>query len=162
MVIDGNRLLRDLRLAYCDIAKLRNMRLGDSYILYDFYQPTSSDVLGLSNFAAIERVKGGFSLSATWLLLIGHFIKRGYIIIPDFRIKLLRHRQFEVPTQSDYKSLRVFIRLVRLTHRLADMANAAGEKEASVIMRPHISQYHSLKHTGQIVPFLNTLMKRNT
>lgn len=162
--IDGNKLLRDLRLPYFTIAMLREMKVGDYFELFDVSMavvksekedyPTAS--------ARIERVKGGYSLSALWMLHVGKVKRRGHMFCPGVTLKLMPGRQFEIPakTQSEAEvslaGLRLFIRIVRLAHRLSRMAAAIGEKGCERKLRPSVTG-HEEERCGYVVPFLNKL-----
>ena len=135
MVIDGDKLLRDLRLPYYTIAMLRDMKLGDCYELFDVYGPSmfkGGDTDPANAGARIEKVKGGYVLSGLWMLHIGKAQKRGHMWSPGVKLKLLPARKFElIPEkradgeQVALAGLRLLIRICRLGHRLAAMAKAS-------------------------------------
>lgn len=164
LIIDGDRLLRDLRLPYWTISILRQMHVGDGYDLFDFYGPPMG--IGddnLSNTGArIERIKGGLFLSAGWMLHVGKAHKRGHMLCLDTKLVLLPNRKFEVTHLGFSKEpvnlmgLRLFVRIVRLAHRLADMAKQAGAKEDARMMRPNI-QNKAPDRFGFRIPFLDCI-----
>lgn len=166
MILDGDKLLRDLRLPYYTIAMLREMKLGDSYELFDVYGPSmfkgvETDPANAS--ARIEKVKGGYRLSALWMLHIGKAKRRGHMWSPGVTLKLLPGRKFElVPAkgtdgqQVAHGGLRLFIRINRLAHRLATMAKAAGAKDDARTLQP--TMMSEVDHRcGYTVAFLDTL-----
>lgn len=166
MVIDGDKLLRDLRLPYYTIAMLRDMKVGECYELFDFYGPALPELgdAGPANAGArIERVKGGFLFSALWMLHIGKAKRRGHMYAPGVKLKLLPGRKLEIVSerfedgeQVAFAGLRLFVRICRLAHRLASMAKAAGAKEDVRLLRPAMMK--EVDHRcGYEVPFLNTL-----
>lgn len=162
--LDGDKLLRDLRLPYFTIAMLREMKVGDYFELFDVSRcvdmddkedyPTAS--------ARIERVKGGYSLSALWMLHVGKVKKRGHMFVPGVTLKLMPGRRFEIRTRDQNEAdvsiagLRLFIRIVRLTHRLSRMAAAVGEKGCERKLRPSVTG-HEEERCGYVVPFLNRM-----
>ena len=162
--LDGDKLLRDLRLPYFTIAMLREMKVGDYFTLFDVGMfvdmgdkedcPTAS--------AQIERVKGGYSLSALWMLHVGKVKRRGHMFVPGVTLKLMAGRQFEIRAKDQSEAevsiagLRLFIRIVRLAHRLSRMAAAAEEKGCERKLRPSVTG-HEEERCGYIVPFLNRL-----
>lgn len=164
IVLDGNKLLRDLRLPYFTIAILREMKVGDYVELFDVSMYVdNSDKQDYPNAGArIERVKGGYCLSALWMLHIGKVKKRGYMFCPGVTVKLMPGRKFEIPAKDDGEAdvsmagLRLFIRIVRLAHRLSRMASAAGEKGCARKLCPSVTG-HEEERCGYIVPFLNKL-----
>jgi hypothetical protein len=141
------------------------MRVGDSYELFDIYGPP----LGIrddepSNAGArIERIKGGFLLSALWMLHVGKAKKRGHMLCLDSKLILLPKRQFAVcnaiPNSKmpvNMSGLRLFVRVVRLAHRLSDMAKAAGAKDDARMLRPSMLK-NTADRCGYRVPFLDTI-----
>lgn len=166
MIIDGDKLLRDLRLPYYTIAMLRDMRVGDSYELFDVYGPSmlpGTDVDPANAGARIEKVKGGYALSALWMLHIGKAKKRGHMWVPAVKLKLLPGRKFElVPDKREdgeqvaLAGLRLFIRICRLGHRLAAMAKASGAKDDARKLQPTMGSKVD-NRCGYQVDFLATL-----
>lgn len=166
MIIDGDKLLRDLRLPYYTIAMLRDMRVGDSYELFDVYGPSmlsGTDVDPANAGARIEKVKGAYVLSALWMLHVGKAHKRGHMWSPGAKLKLLPGRKFElIPEkradgeQVALAGLRLFIRICRLGHRLAAMAKASGAKEDARKLRPTMMKEVD-NRCGYQVDFLTTL-----
>jgi hypothetical protein len=163
VVIDGDKLLRDLRLPYFTIAMLRGMKLGASYELFDVYGPSLGCSEPASAGACIEKIKGGYMLSALWMLNVGKAKRRGHLWSPSVVLKLLPNRKFAVsdvfvsarrPISLD--GLKLFVRIVRLGHRLADMATAAGDKEAARKLRPTLSRRID-DRCGHVVKFLDSL-----
>lgn len=126
MILDGDRLLRDLRLPYYTIAMLREMKVGDCYELFDVYGPSmfkngDTELDPANASASIERIKGGYRLSAGWMLHIGKARRRGHMWAPGVTLKLLPGRKFElVPAKGAdgekvaLAGLRLFIRINRL------------------------------------------------
>ncbi len=166
ITLDGNKLLRDLRLPHCTIALLRNMKIGDKYDLFDVshapmtqtdrkYWPSAS--------ARVERVRGGYDLSALWMLEIGNMKRLGTIFVPGFRLKLAQGRVFEAHVNGEdgadllRSSLRLYILIVRLAQRLSGMASARGEHACARMLRPMVTM-HDEDRNGYTVPFLNGLV----
>ncbi|WP_037586985.1 hypothetical protein [Stenoxybacter acetivorans] len=165
LLIDGDKLLRDLRLPYFTIAQLREMKVGDCYELFDVYEPGlwQGDMSASANaFAAIERVYGSCRLSGLWLLNIGNAKRRGYLYVDEIRIKLLPNRTFELlpyrqgGEQAALNGLRLFVRICRLAHRLAVMARNAGAIEDALKLRPCLMNEVE-RRCGHEVAFLKTL-----
>lgn len=166
LIIDGDKLLRDLRLPYYTIAMLRDMKVGDSYELFQVYGPSMLPGTGADPAyagARIEKVKGGYELSALWMLHIGKATKRGHMWVPAVKLKLLPGRKFElVPDkrkdgeQVALAGLRLFIRICRLAHRLAVMAKASGAKDDARKLLPTMMSKVD-NRCGYQVPFLETL-----
>ncbi|TAG49758.1 MAG: hypothetical protein EAZ30_02680 [Betaproteobacteria bacterium] len=157
--LDGSRLLRDLRLPYYSIAIMREMRLGDERTLFDVYtsRPMYDEVPDEhgSASAQIERVRGGFYLSALWMLPIGNHRSRGTLFCTGFAIRLLPNRRFALE-HKDVDNLRLFVRIVRLAARVSSMAKAAGESQCARLLRPSL-EGHWEERCGYVVPFLNRL-----
>ena len=162
--IDGDKLLRDLRLPYFTIAMLREMKVGDYFELFDV-----SMALGKSEkedyptaSASIERVKGGYSLSAIWMLHVGKVKRRGHMFVPGVALKFLPGRKFEIQAKDQNAAamaiagIRLFIRIVRLAHCLSRMAASVGEKGCERKLRPSVTG-HEEERCGYVVPFLDKL-----
>jgi len=148
--IDGDRLLRDLRLPYYSFAQLREMRVGDHYVLFDF---TGPPVFGLPGAepsvagATMERIRGGIRLTALWMLHVGRGARRRpHVVVPGITLQLLSGRQVRLIPDHDGGAseeprragdgLRLFTRVVRFAHRLADLAQRHGDLGATEQMRP--------------------------
>mgnify|MGYP003597351062 CR=1 FL=1 len=120
MIIDGDKLLRDLRLPYYTIAMLRDMKHGDSYELFDVYGPAmhpGTDADPANAGARIEKVKGGYVLSALWMLHIGKAQKRGHMWSPGVKLKLLPGRKFELIPEKRANGEQVALAGLRLFAR---------------------------------------------
>lgn len=164
LCIDGDKLLRDLRLPYFTIAMLREMKVGDYFELFDvsMYMEKSVNEDYPTASARIERVKGGYSLSALWMLHVGKVKKRGHMFVPGVTLKLLPGRKFEIQAKDQNAAavaiagIRLFIRIVRLAHRLSRMAASVGEKGCERKLRPSVTGYEE-ERCGYVVPFLNKL-----
>lgn len=161
-LIDGNRLLRDLRLPYWTFAQLRDMRAGEAYNLFDVAGPP---VFGLPGgtpseaSASVERVPGGLVLSALWMLHVGASAhRRAHVLVPGVRLAVRPGRQFAAVgwDPSADNGLRLFIRVVRFAHRLADLAEARGDREAAEQMRPVLRRCDR-RRLGVRVAFLDAL-----
>jgi hypothetical protein len=161
--IDGDRLLRDLRLPYFTMAKLREMKVGEVYELFDVYGPpmfpegSEATCAG----ASIERIKGGLCFNALWMLNVGRKgRKRPIMFVPSVVLKQVQKRNFELQVDKEahhsHHGLRLFVRIVRLAHRLADMAKAAGELDCERKLRPTVFGYPE-ERCGYVVPFLNRI-----
>lgn len=155
ITIDADKILNDLRLPYYTIAMLRDMKLGDDYQLFDVYGPSIAGADPANASASIEKIKGGYSLSAMWMLNIGNARRRGHMWVPTVTINLLPGRKFKIK-QANLNALRLFIRICRLAHRLAKMADSAKAYDDARKLRPSM-----LKRTegrcGYEVEFLKEL-----
>lgn len=91
--------------------------------------------------AHIERVNGGFVVSALWMLHVGKAHRRGHMLT-SFSLKLLPGRRFSISSipggSSPLVTLSIFVRIVRLMHRLSRMALSAGDRKASLDLLPSI------------------------
>jgi hypothetical protein len=164
MIVDGDQLLRDLRLPYYTIAILRNMKVGDRFELFDVCGPSMFEGGDPSSASAgIERVKGGHNLSALWMLHIGNARRRGHLWASGVKLKLLAGRRFEILTESDAgeakATLQSFVCICRLAHRLAAMATAAGDLKAAWLLRPMMTNEVADRY-GHEIGFLNSIAAR--
>jgi hypothetical protein len=156
LAIDGDRFLKDLRLPYCTISSLRQMRVGDVFELMDFYGPPMfTDGEPLSASASIERVRGGLRFSGLWMLHVGKTKLRGHMWCSGFEMVLRPSRKFEMVKETDIGHLKLFVRIIRLATRLADMAKKAGDRDAAYKMRPLITT--SAERLGFYIPFLDKI-----
>lgn len=156
LVTDGDRFLKDLRLPYCTISSLRQMRVGDVFDLMDFYGPPMfTDGKPQSASASVERVRGGLRFSALWMLHVGKTKLRGHMWCSGFVMVLRPGRKFEMVKETDIGHLKLFVRIIRLATRLADMAKKAGDKDAAYKMRPLITT--SVERLGHYIPFLDKI-----
>ncbi len=93
------------------------------------------------------------------MLHVGDARRRGHILVLDDKLVLQKNRKFKVVEPDASGSLTLFMRVVRLAHRLARMATAAGEKGDAFLLRPQMvpQRCEFDRRLGERVLFLDRL-----
>ncbi|WP_321874500.1 hypothetical protein [Burkholderia ubonensis] len=157
IVCDADPWLRRLGLPYYTLAILRDMRVGDEVVLFDYEGPCivpGGDTPGRVA-AMVERVKGEWRFEALWMVGIGKNDKRRGTIWTFGRFKVEKSRRLSWP-EKDMAAMRSFERIVRLSNRLAKMARAAGDSSSRRAMTPY--PYRHYDDVLAVAPFLTTLI----
>ena len=137
MIINADKWMRGTGLPYWTVAALRNMKVGDELIFLSFTGPGYSPKVQGSVEVSVERLRGCWNFSALWLSLIGRNAKRrGFILVPGTKFKLLPGRKFAIASKQDEHGMLLVRRMLRRSYKLAQWAKASGEHSAARALYP--------------------------
>ncbi|MBN3780472.1 hypothetical protein G3O06_23445 [Burkholderia sp. Ac-20345] len=157
ITVDADPWLRRLGLPYYTLAILRDMRIDDEVVLFDYDGPCivpGGDTPGRVA-ALVERVKGQWRYEALWMIGVGKCNMRRGTIWTFGTFKVEKGRRLSWP-EKDMAAMRLFERVVRLSNRLARMARASGDKSSSKALTPY--PYRNYGDVLAAAPFLTTLV----
>jgi hypothetical protein len=169
-LIDGNRMLRDLRLPYYTIAMMRQMKVGDRLVTFDWCSQQSLIGNGPQHWgrSAIDRVRGGYLLIGGLMLEANQGTHLLDLMESGINLKLLPGRQFEMsPARGDssdfsyWGRFKMLIQIYRTAETLSRMASKAGYPEEAWELMPTVSYYKDSKMLPNRPEFLTTLNYRS-
>lgn len=137
VVIEMDKWMRGTGLPYWTVAAIREMKVGDSFIILDYTGPGLSPEHQGRVSVAIDREHGAWVFSALWLAQIGRNAhKRGHIFVSCARFKLIAHRRIEVSDGSSLRGMHLVRLILRRSFALSRWARLAGEREAAAALDP--------------------------